>query len=352
MEKKSLNNNYLVIMKKTRKELKGIIFTRACCSIGIIFYHYFGKSNGNFKLLRKTANSTFGFIFVTSFFCISGTVLYYNYPKINSIKSFYFKRWKSIFPSFYICYFYYFLKTILTTKTLFFRDHWTRLFFTVIGMDNYLRYRFKTYNLIGEWFLGAIIIIYILYPLLLWMMNINILIINIIVIVGYILMYMTNYFQIMKDTNIITCVNSFYFGMLGLKFQNLLFKNKRIFICFLIIFILLYFFKLKNIILIWQIQGISLYIILVQIGQYIMLSKFKAIFIEISILSYNIFLIHHKMIYNIIRVYNPTKWYLHIVLLGIIIILTMICSKILLIIVNIVNKTNIIKKIESYFLNT
>lgn len=233
MEKSSLINNNLEIKKKKRKELKGIIFTRACCSIGIIFFHYFKKSNGNFKLLSKTSNASFGFIFVTSFFCISGTVLYYNYPKITSLKSFYFKRWKSIFPSFYICYFYYLVKTVFSTKRLFFKDHWTRFFFTLIGMDHYLSYRFKTYSIIGEWFLGAIIIIYILYPLLSWIMNINILIINFIVFAGYILMYKTNYFIIIKDINIITCVNSFYFGMLGIKFQNLFFK-KNIHLLFLL----------------------------------------------------------------------------------------------------------------------
>lgn len=81
-----------------------------------------------------------------------------------------------------------------------------------------------------------------------------------------------------------------------------------------------------------------------------MLSRFKAIFIEINILSYNIFLIHHRMIHNIIGLYNPTKWYLHFTMLGITIILTMICSKILLIIVNTVFQSNKFKKIESYFL--
>ncbi len=174
-------------------------------------------------------------------------------------------------------------------------------------MDFYLSYKFNTYNIVGEWFLGAIIIIYILYPLLLWMMNLNILIFNFIEFIGYLLMYKTNYFIILKDCNIITCVNSFYFGMIAIKFQRLFFENKKTFIISFIIFVLLYFYKLPNFILIWQIQGFSLYIILVQIGQYIMLSRFKIIFKQISILSYNIFLLHHTMIYNILEVYNPTE---------------------------------------------
>ena len=82
-------------------KISGIIFTRACCSIGIVIFHYFCHSNGSFKFLYKTANTNFGYMFVTTFFCISGVVLYYNYPIITSKKSFYFKRWKSIFPSYY-----------------------------------------------------------------------------------------------------------------------------------------------------------------------------------------------------------------------------------------------------------
>ena len=124
-------------------------------------------------------------------------------------------------------------------------------------MDGYLRYRFKTNYLIGTWYLGAIIIIYIMYPLLSLMMNLNILTINFIVSLGYIFMNKTNYFIIIKHRNIITCVNSFYFGMLTIKGKNLFIKKKISFIIFLILFLILYFFKFKESLLIYQIQGFS-----------------------------------------------------------------------------------------------
>ena len=79
--------------------------------------------------------------------------------------------------------------------------------------------------------------------------------------------------------NIITCINSFYFGMLVIKFQKLFFKNKIVFFISLIIFLFLYFYKVCFSMIIRQIQGFSLYIILVQIGEYVMLSRFKGIFI-------------------------------------------------------------------------
>lgn len=106
MEKIQLNNCKTKLSNQ-KQILSEIVFIRSICSLGILIFHYFAHSKGNFKLLYKTANSAWGFMFVTNFFCISGSVLFYNYPRINSIKSFYYKRWKSIFPSFYTCYIYF-----------------------------------------------------------------------------------------------------------------------------------------------------------------------------------------------------------------------------------------------------
>ena len=321
-------------LKIIRKQpLLEIIFARACCSLGIVIFHFFCHSKGKFKFLFLTANSSWGFMFVTVFFSISGTVLYYNYPKINSIKNFYFKRWKSIFPPFYICFFFFFFKNVFIYHKIFYKGHWSRLVLTLFGLDGYFIYRFKSYHLIGEWFLGAIIIIYILYPLLIWLMNKNILIIHCITSIFYLLMYNSNFFIIRKSRNIFTCINSFYFGMLSIKFHHLLFHSKGAFMISLFLLVVLSLKKISNIILIFQIQGFLLFIILVQIGKIIMKCSIKIIFVEISTLSYNIFLFHHKIIIDILDIINPTEWHLNMILLLIIIILTIILSKILYIII-------------------
>ena len=350
MEKNSSNYHILIKAKNnSKKKLTGIMFTRSCCSIGIVFYHFFGLSKGKFKLLRKTANSTWGFIFVTIFFSISGSVFYYNYPKIKSIKGFYFKRWKSILLPYYICFFYFFLQNVFFFHKLFYKGHWSKLIFTLFGLDGFLNYRFKTYYIIGEWFLGALIIIYLIYPILTSLISQNILIIHFIIYFCYLLMYKTNFFIISKDKNMFSSINSFYFGMLGIKFSEL-FLNKISFLLSFILFIYLYFIKISNFILIFQIQGFALYIILVQIGQYIMSSRVQSIFIEVNNISYFIFLVHHKIILKVLAIYNPTKYYLQMELLGITIILTIICSKIFFIINNSIIQSNIIKKMESFFL--
>lgn len=344
-----------LILDKTNKNIKNkiflpeIIFTRSCCCIGIIIFHYFCHSNGNFKFFFGTANSSWGFMFVTSFFSMSGTVLYYNYPKINSFKKFYFKRWKAIFPSYYICFFYFFLKNVFIFHKVFYNGHWSRLFLTLFGMDGYLAYKFKNYYLIGEWFLGVIILLYFLYPILSFLMNKNILIINFICFFGYLLMYKTKYFIIGKTTNIITSINSFYFGMVIAKNYKF-FLRKHIFFFSFTLFIYLYLVKISRFIIILQMQGFCLYILLINLGHYIMRAKYKFFFIEISKLSYNIFLFQHKIILDILGVWNPYEWYFHILLILITILLIIICAKILYIVVKTITQSKLFEKIESIFL--
>ena len=47
---------------------------------------------------------------------------------------------------------------------------------------------------------------------------------------------------------------------------------------------------------------------------------------------------------------NPTKWYLNLILLGVTIILTILCAKILFLVVNNIFKSYYFKKVESKFI--
>lgn len=333
------------------KRLDEITFTRSCCCIGIVIFHYFCHANGRFKPLYKTKNSSFGFMFVTSFFCISGVVLYYNYPKIKSIKSFYYKRWKAIFPSYYLCYLYFLFLYTFYFKKIDFRGHWSKILLTIIGLDGFLYYKIKTYYLVGEWFLGAIIIIYFLYPFLLFVINKNNIIINnIILCLLYYLMCKSNYFVIDKTKNIITCITSFYFGIEMFRFKKFYLHNKIMILIWFLLLLLLSLIKVKKFIIIFQIQGFSLYIVLIKIGQNIQNKVLKYIINKISYLSYHIFLFHHQVIYNILSIYNPTEWYKHIILLFIIFLLIIIHSNIHLIIVNSIIKSSLFKILDSIFI--
>jgi len=351
--------NNLIFMKKisgnyntelSKKKLDGIIFTRACCCVGVVIFHYFCHSRGDFKLLYTTANSPFGFIFVTCFFNISGAILYYNYPFIKSIKSFYFKRWKSLFPSFYICYLYFFFSLTLRFRKLLFKDRLERLFITILGMDGYFLYRIRTCYLIGEWFLGAIIIIYILYPILSFFVTKNCYGSFLILCVLNIFMYCTNFFIIRRTRNIITCITSFYSGIISVKFKTIFFMNNISFIISFVTFILLSTIKIYPLVIIFQIQGFSFFIALTKIGQYVIPKKYGTIFIKISNLSYSIYLIHHRILNDLLSLNNPLEWYSHILYLSLALLVIIICSQIHLIVVDSILKSNIFRKLELLFI--
>lgn len=81
-----------------------------------------------------------------------------------------------------------------------------------------------------------------------------------------------------------------------------------------------------------------------------MLRKISIIFIELSKLSYSIFLFQHQIISDILSLKNPMEWYLHLLLLSLTIILILICSKIHLMVVNSIIENFIFQNIESLFL--
>lgn len=336
-----------------KKNIPSISFSRAFCSLGIVIFHYFEHTKGNYKRYFRTANADFGFILVTIFFNISGTVLFYNYDKIKSIAIFYYKRWKSILLSYYICNFYFFVTISLITHKLAFRGQYYHYLLILIGLDGYLchGYYYNVYNLVGEWFLGAIIIIYLSYPLLIIIMNINFFIINYIIAINYYLMYKTKIFGVIdKRWNINTCFFSFYFGIFVVKFKYIFFYNNLVFILSFILLIILSVYKINtSFVLFQQVQGFTLYIILLRVGKFIMTTKLAKIFHTISGLSYSIFLYHHRIIRDILMIYNPIEFRSHLKLLGVTIVLILICSKIHLSVINYVLELKIFKLIEFAF---
>ena len=181
-----INNNK---WNNKKSKLLFITTTRSCCTIGIIIFHYFSHSNSNIKFLYLTKNSNWGFIFSTIGFS------------------------------------FFYLNRAFTLHKLLFRGHWIKFIYTIIGLDGYLYYRIKTYFILGEWFLGAIIIIYILYPLLLMLIYKKILLFYLILIFGYYLMLQTNLFIMKNEINIITCISSFYFGIITIKYKKYLWIN-------------------------------------------------------------------------------------------------------------------------------
>lgn len=154
------------------KRITGINFLRFIAALGIIVFH-FGCHNPIASFLRPVSpitNIYQGDLWVTLFLMISGMCLARKYGELESfdLKAFFINRWKSIFPLFFLIYICVFAYTAIRTDTFWWNStasKWSILL-SFLGIDGYVQCLFNipTYFLVGEWFLGAIIILYILFP--------------------------------------------------------------------------------------------------------------------------------------------------------------------------------------------
>lgn len=114
----------------------------------------------------KIANLYIGDFGVSLFLIISGAALMYTYERQFDIKEFYKKRFLSIFPMFWIGYFVTFLHSFWINKWIDRTIPRQNIILSILGMDGYLNGLVPSFYKIGEWFLGFIIIFYIIFPLL------------------------------------------------------------------------------------------------------------------------------------------------------------------------------------------
>ena len=156
-----------------REKVEELDYIRTICAIGKILHHVSCYVSPDApKLFYTYANGWFGALFVNIFFIISGGVLYHNYKEIGKLTVFYYKRWKSIFPMFYITFLFFFIRNVVISNSFFYNGKPWRLLLSIFGLDGYFAYRFPGYYIVGEWFLGAIVFLYILYPIFLKLIQI------------------------------------------------------------------------------------------------------------------------------------------------------------------------------------
>lgn len=147
-------------------------FVRVVAALLIVVFHYNMVSHDYPDIAKpdilfvECANGSMGHIGVSLFFILAGASLMYVYSDKLELKDYFKKRFLAIFPlywtvySAFFCYFY-----LLTRKLPFDRPLWTVLL-TLVGMDGYLDCLIHNYYLVGEWFVGCILLVYLCFPLL------------------------------------------------------------------------------------------------------------------------------------------------------------------------------------------
>lgn len=284
-----------------KKKIFYLNFIRAISMLMIVTYHFFAHfAENNITGIKIFSNGKWGMIGVTLFFMISGASLMYNYGEKIDIKSYAKKRFLGIYPMFWIAYTLVFIYIFYASKKIIWNLPIYKLGISLLGMDGYLSSYIDTFYLIGEWFLGCIVLIYALFPILRKMVNKypkSFILIYTIINFALLIFYKNGKMPIFK--NLIVCTYSFVLGMYVIKYVN----KFRIwqFIVALIASIALYSFSKKfnsinAIVLMSNLIGYCLFFVLGYIGEKIENVTIQKIFNTISKYSYAVFLVHHYII--------------------------------------------------------
>lgn len=206
----------------TTGRIEGVNLARALGALGIIIYHYRCFYHPFQPILCNTPNFNFGSALVAMFFSISGACLVRTYSSNLSLKDYLRRRWMGIFPMYFIAYVF-----VAACWTILVGRWWDgipapRFLLTLIGMDGLYRYRIDTFYQVGEWYVGALLYCYLLFPLLRAMQQRIPHLTLLLLLTGTYFLPDMHYFEIEAFRNIINCCTMFYLGMWAAQYPQLL----------------------------------------------------------------------------------------------------------------------------------
>lgn len=237
---------------------------------------------------------------VSIFFIISGAALMYVYEQRLEIKTYIKRRFQSIYPMFWMAYGICFLWLFWLTKQVpngsVPRTHFI---LTILGVDGYLSSKCSTYYLLGEWFLGCIILLYAVFPLLRKLFLKNQIVFWIVVLVMYFPFAIRDGIWGMPTSTILMVrIPELAFGMF---FVSKIKKAKPwMWILGLIVLIITTVINppLPNSIKTTYI-GVAAFVVLTALAETVHSPMIQGVCKTISKYSYSIFLTHHVIIDNI-----------------------------------------------------
>lgn len=155
--------------KESKKRYFAYDLMRAAAMLLIVFYHM--NCEWSARLMESSlvvtkigAQGYLGWQGVSLFILVSGAAQCISYERCSDLKTYYKKRWWSIFPSFYMAYFVCYLMGGFGGGVKLFD---LSFLWTITGLDGYASlFGIQSHYLVGEWFIGMILVLYIVFPVL------------------------------------------------------------------------------------------------------------------------------------------------------------------------------------------
>ena len=288
-----------------RERIFYLDFIRALAVILILLTHYNAlflymdpQPLDKVVITYKICNLYIGDFGVSLFFIISGAALMYVYENSCNLAKFYKKRFVAIYPMFWITY----IIAFVIQKLVYHADYSgipkQNILYTIFGFDSYYAAVKPTFFIIGEWFLGCIILVYILFPLLRWGANKHPGTFSAAIILVYLLSIVCYQTGLSKAELVTVRLPEVFFGILYMKyFKKTNWKVTLGALAVLVINTILAPTFNSNIQTTYV--GIAAFLVLTFIAKFGDCKVSRAICSFLSKYSYAIFLIHHYIIYKV-----------------------------------------------------
>ena len=296
-------------------------FVRGLAALSILLYHLaYAVDKPLFP--KEYANGNMDSFLVFLFIMLSGAVLYLRYKDIGNLKEFYYKRWKSIFPLYLAFFIVLYVYTAVKSGSAFYSEPAGAMLFSLTAFDGYLAWsnsflsntvqglfgltsgQVAGYYEIGEWFLGLILILYALYPIILFAFKKYPVITLVTAIVLYILEAVFTDYNITRT--VIHGVLGFIIGMFIMKYFDKVCNNKLILLGSLVICAIILFVKLPSTEFYVPIVSLTFFILLNFVGVKLTENSEKMVKIStwLGTISFAIFLVQRKSINLTVKLFG------------------------------------------------
>ena len=289
-----------VARKRTRIFYLDLV--RALAALLIVLTHFNNPylADGGYVLTNFPFGIYVGGLGVSLFLIISGAALTLTYRRPINLKRFYWKRFLNIYPMFWTAWILATLYFFVVTGGRPPNSAPTRsLIFTVLGVDGLVaNFHVRTAYLLGEWFLGFILLYYLVFPLLLWAIDRYPIVTGAAILAAYAatVIVMQRYFAGYPSAMILTTrLPELAFGSYFVLY------GRRVHWATVIpaVAVLAISAMLPEEIpedVATTLVGISAFLILVVVGRYVAIQPVRVLVDLIAKYSYPIFLVHHVVI--------------------------------------------------------
>ena len=305
---------------------KAMNWMRVIAFLFIIVYHFMVEleQKGNLdpqksRLIHySNSNLHIAIIGVSLFFMLSGAGLMLSSTRNWNLKDFYLRRFTKLLIPFYIVEIF----TLIAAFAI--KPEWLsnfsnlnkgKIIFNLFGMDGYFEQFYPTFSLhVGEWFLGALIMLYALFPIFRFFMEKNRYITITVATIYYLVMNYGNFISPSPWTNVFIKAYDFILGMFLIIEIPRLLKNKTLKSALFVIsaFIIVLGAVLESTIPLPQVITNLIYATAIFFFFFSLFSFFSNenneakknsildnVIVKICAVSYEVFLVHHIIIYYI-----------------------------------------------------